>query len=55
MVKPSGEDLHVIADMIATGQVKPQIETTFPLKEGQKAHQLLETERTRGKVVLTME
>ena len=55
MVKPSGDDLHVIADMIATGQVKPQIEATFPLKEGQKAHQLLETERTRGKVVLTMD
>lgn len=55
MVKPSGEDLHVIADMIATGQVKPRIEATFPLKEGQQAHRRLETGRVRGKLVLTME
>ncbi|MFP4468340.1 MAG: NAD(P)-dependent alcohol dehydrogenase [Bacteroidales bacterium] len=55
LVKPSGEDLHVIADMIATGQVRPQIEATFPLKEGQQAHRMLETGRVRGKLVLNME
>lgn len=55
MVKPSGEDLHVIADMIATGRVKPQIEATFPLKEGQLAHRMLETGRVRGKLVLNID
>ncbi len=55
MVKPSGEDLHVIADMIATGQVKPKIEATFPLNEGQQAHRMLETGRVRGKLVLSLE
>jgi NADPH:quinone reductase-like Zn-dependent oxidoreductase len=52
MVKPSGKDLQLIADMMKKGQVKPFIQKTFPLVEGGKAHQLIETERVRGKLVL---
>ncbi len=52
MVKPSGAHLRVLADMITNGQLQPYVETTFQLKEAGKAHQVVETERVRGKVVL---
>lgn len=51
MVSPSGEDLHIIADMITRGLVRPYVQQSFILQEGPAAHELMETERVRGKVV----
>lgn len=51
-IKPKGEDLMVISDMISKGLVNVYIEKTFPLEEASKAHELIETERVRGKLVL---
>ncbi len=52
MVKPSGGDLLVISDFIKNGLVRPCVQRSFPLEEGDKAHELIETERVRGKIVL---
>jgi NADPH:quinone reductase-like Zn-dependent oxidoreductase len=54
MAKPSGNDLRLIADYMKQGLVKPVIHQTFPLHQGGKAHQLIETERVKGKLVLTV-
>jgi 2-desacetyl-2-hydroxyethyl bacteriochlorophyllide A dehydrogenase len=51
-IKPRGEDLMVISDLIAKGLVKVHVEKIFPLQEAAKAHELIETERVRGKLVL---
>ncbi len=52
LVKPSGGDLAIIADLIEKGQVKAVVEKTYPMDEGGAAHQLLESQRVRGKLVL---
>ncbi len=54
MVKPSGSDLTYIADLMKKGIVQAYVERTFALKDGAEAHKLLETERVRGKLVLTV-
>ncbi|MEE4177526.1 MAG: NAD(P)-dependent alcohol dehydrogenase [Bacteroides sp.] len=51
-IKPKGEDLRVISDMISNGLVNVYLEKTFPLEEAHSAHELIETERVRGKLVL---
>lgn len=54
MVKPSGQDLLIIADYIKKGLLLPHVDKVFPLEEGVKAHELIETERVRGKIVLSV-
>ena len=51
MVKPSGDDLAIIADWMKRGLVKPYVQQSFLLSEAAKAHELMETERVRGKIV----
>ncbi len=51
LVKASGDDLAIIADMMTRGLVRPYVQQSFLLSEGPKAHELIETERVRGKVV----
>ncbi len=51
LVKASGDDLAIIADIMARGLVRPYVQQSFLLSEGPKAHELIETERVRGKVV----
>ena len=53
MAKSSGKDLDIIADYIKKGAVKVMIEKTFPLEQVAKAHDRIETERVKGKLVLT--
>lgn len=52
--KASGNDLSIISDYIAKGLVRVHVEKSFPLEEASKAHELIETERVRGKLVLTV-
>jgi len=52
MTKASGEDLAIIADLIVTGKVKVHVEKVFPYQEVVKAHEMIETERVKGKIVL---
>jgi len=54
MVKPLGTDLTFIADLMKKGIVQAHIEKSFPLTEGAEAHKMIESERVRGKIVLTV-
>jgi NADPH:quinone reductase-like Zn-dependent oxidoreductase len=44
--------LGEIAKLIDSGQLKPIVETVLPLSEGRKAHELNESGRASGKIVL---
>ncbi len=48
-------DLALLRDLMADGKMKSVIERTYPLSEVPEAIRHLETGRTRGKVVVTME
>ncbi len=52
MVQPSGKAMNSLANLLASGQIKTYSEHTFPLEEIDKAHQQVETGKTRGKVVV---
>ncbi len=54
MVKPLGTDLCYVADLMKKGIVQAHVQKTFPLAEGAEAHKMIETERVRGKIVLTV-
>jgi NADPH2:quinone reductase len=40
--------------LIEAGQIRPVMDSTFPLAEASKAHERLETSQHIGKVVLTV-
>jgi NADPH:quinone reductase-like Zn-dependent oxidoreductase len=50
--KPSAQQLAEINRLIDEGKLKIHIETILPLTEVKKAHQLSQSGRTRGKIVL---
>ena len=50
--KPNAGQLAEINQLIEEGKLKVHIETVLPLTEVKKAHQLSESGRTRGKIVL---
>jgi NADPH:quinone reductase-like Zn-dependent oxidoreductase len=50
--KPSAQQLAEINRLIDEGKLKIHIETVLPLTEVKKAHQLSQSGRTRGKIVL---
>ena len=52
LVKPNPGELDEIAALVDMRIVKPVIEAVFPLQDAAKAHQLGETNRARGKIVL---
>lgn len=52
LAKPLGSDLQVLASLYEKGQLKPHVSQIFDLKEGKEAHELLETHRVVGKLVL---
>ena len=49
---PSSSDLTEIARLIDSGKVKTVVETVLPLAEARRAHELSESGRGRGKIVL---
>lgn len=49
---PNGELLEELAKFVEAGKVKAHVETVLPLSEIKKAHELSESGRTRGKIVL---
>jgi len=44
-----------ISKLVATGIVKVNVETTFPLSEARKAQELSQSGHARGKIVLKVE
>ncbi|MBC9716514.1 NADP-dependent oxidoreductase [Streptomyces sp. TRM66268-LWL] len=51
-VEPDYASLEAIAALIDQGLVRPHVAQTLPLEEAPKAHELVGSGRTRGKVVL---
>ncbi len=52
LVHSSGEDMTKIAELLERGFIKSHVAFTFPLEEMGKAHQQVETRKTRGKVTV---
>ncbi|MCS0791312.1 NADP-dependent oxidoreductase [Cytobacillus firmus] len=51
-MKPSGEQLRIIANFIETGKIKPIIDKVFPFEDAQKAMEFAESGRAKGKIIL---
>jgi NADPH:quinone reductase-like Zn-dependent oxidoreductase len=52
IAKPDGELLGRICKMLDLGEVAPTVEVVLPLAEARRAHELIESGHTRGKIVL---
>jgi NADPH:quinone reductase-like Zn-dependent oxidoreductase len=53
-VRPSGEDMQSIADLLKNGHVKSHIFKTFPFSQMADAHVQMESGRTAGKITLAL-
>jgi alcohol dehydrogenase len=51
-MKPSGEQLRIIANFIETSKIKPIIDRVFPFENAQKAMEYAESGRAKGKIIL---
>lgn len=54
LVQSNGEDMRQIATWLESGQLKSEVSKVFAFSEMIKAHQEIETGRTRGKIVIKM-
>jgi NADPH:quinone reductase-like Zn-dependent oxidoreductase len=52
LVEPDGHALERIAALVDAGEVKVEVQEALPLEEAARAHELSESGRTRGKLVL---
>jgi NADPH:quinone reductase len=52
MVHPDRSALQALLEKCADGKLQVHVSQIFPLKEGAKAHQAIESGRTRGKLLL---
>lgn len=52
VVEPDSAGLAAIAELVAAGELRAEIDRVLPLTEAAKAHAYGETGRTRGKIVL---
>ena len=53
-VKPNGDDLRALRELIETGELMPVIDRTYSLSEVPEAIRYLEQGRARGKVAITV-
>jgi NADPH:quinone reductase-like Zn-dependent oxidoreductase len=49
------EELKQIADLVASGQIKVNVETILPLREARKAQELSQSGHAHGKIVLAVD
>jgi NADPH:quinone reductase-like Zn-dependent oxidoreductase len=54
LVEPDRSGLEAIAALAARGELRAHVSQTFPLRDAGRAHELGETGRTQGKLVLTL-
>jgi NADPH:quinone reductase-like Zn-dependent oxidoreductase len=54
LVEPDRLGLETLAGLVAEGALRPHVAETFPLADAARAHELGETGRTQGKLVLTV-
>lgn len=55
VVEPDLAGLKALTELVETGRLRTEIAAVLPLADAAKAHQLGETDRTSGKIVLTVE
>jgi NADPH:quinone reductase-like Zn-dependent oxidoreductase len=53
-VRPDGDELAVLGDLVETGRLRVEVTREFPLEQAAEAHRLLEGGHVRGKIVLTV-
>lgn len=53
--QPNADQLKAITELIDSGKLKPFVETVLPLSEARQAHQMSQSGRTRGKIVLQVD
>ncbi|GAA3410354.1 hypothetical protein GCM10018952_14490 [Streptosporangium vulgare] len=51
-VRPSAADLSRLTALVESGRLRVHLDQVLPLAEVAKAHELLSTRRTTGKIVL---
>ncbi|MGE7880401.1 NADP-dependent oxidoreductase [Bacillus sp. NPDC094077] len=51
-MKPSGDQLRIIANYIESGKIKPIIDRVFPFENAQKAMEYSESGRAKGKIIV---
>ncbi|MCO6008263.1 NADP-dependent oxidoreductase [Actinoallomurus purpureus] len=51
---PSGDDLREVTDLVEGGALRVVVDQVLPLEAAAKAHELSETGRVKGKIVLTV-
>ncbi|WP_102275605.1 NADP-dependent oxidoreductase [Cytobacillus massiliigabonensis] len=51
-MKPSGEQLRIIANHIEAGKIKPVIDKVFPFEDAQIAMEYAEAGRAKGKIIV---
>ncbi|NUT91601.1 MAG: NADP-dependent oxidoreductase, partial [Saccharothrix sp.] len=54
LCEPDRHGLLALTDLVDRGALRTELDTVLPLEQAAKAHELLETGRTRGKIVLTV-
>ena len=54
LVEPDRTGLEALAGLVEKGELRVYIEETFPLEQAARAHELGETGRTQGKLVLVV-
>jgi NADPH:quinone reductase-like Zn-dependent oxidoreductase len=54
LVEPDHAGLEGLAALVEAGKLRVEVDTALPLADAAKAHQIGETGRTRGKIVLTV-
>ncbi|MFI1394177.1 NADP-dependent oxidoreductase [Streptomyces sp. NPDC020681] len=54
IVEPDNGGLKEIAALIEAGELRVEVETVLPLEQASKAHELGESGRTKGKIVLSV-
>jgi alcohol dehydrogenase len=52
---PHAADLRILSDWVASGQLRPIIDSEYPLEEIQQAHEYSQTLRARGKIIIRVE
>jgi NADPH:quinone reductase-like Zn-dependent oxidoreductase len=55
IAKASQADLTILGDLVATGKVKPVIESVYSLSDSSKAIRHVEEGHARGKVIITLD
>jgi NADPH:quinone reductase-like Zn-dependent oxidoreductase len=53
-VRPDGDELRELAELVRGGQLRPHVEEVFPLDRAADAHERLEGGHVRGKLVLSV-